>query len=336
MEFENIISKINNRIFSPVYFLAGDEPYFIDKISKLIENTVLDESERDFAQNVVYGQDTSVDQIMALAKEYPGFGPYRVVIVREAQHIKNLDKNDYLKAYMKKPIETTILVFDYKYKKLDGRTEFAKLVKKNGVLFISKAKRDYEIPDYIEKLLRQKGFSVSLKTKMLLAESLGTSLSKIENEIGKLLLNIEKGAEITPALVEENIGISKDYNIFELQRAIAKRDIVKANKIINFFGANPKEYPAIWQIIMLFSYFTKIFYYHFISNKSDNNKLAVELGINPYFVNEYKSAAHLYSIKKTRSIIALLREYDQKAKGVESANIEDGELMKELIFKIMH
>lgn len=336
MEYENIISKIKNKIFAPVYFLAGDEPFFIDSISKLIETTVLDESERDFSQNVVYGRDVSVDQVMALAKEYPGFGQYRVVIVREAQDIKDLDKSDYLKAYLRKPVPTTILVFDYKYKKLDGRTEFAKLVKNNGVLFLSKAKRDYEIPDYIEKALQLKGFRISNNTKLLLAESLGTDLSKIENELGKLLLNVEKGAEITPELVEENIGISKDYNIFELHRALGKRDIVKVNKIINYFAGNSKEFPAIWQIIMIFGYFRKIFHYQFLKNKSDNNRVAAEIGVNPYFLKEYQAAAKIYPPKKIRSIFSLLREYDQRAKGVESAAMDDGELMKELAFKIMH
>lgn len=336
MEFENIVSKINKRIYSPVYFLSGEEPYFIDKISKLIENTVLDESERDFGLNVVYGKDVTIDQVLALAKEYPGFGPYKVVIVREAQHIREIEKSDYLKAYIKKPVETTILVFDYKYKKVDKRTEFAKLIAKHGVLYQSTPKRDYEMPDYIEKVLQSKGFRISPETKMLLAESLGTNLSKIENEINKLLLNVEKGAEITPDIVEENIGISKEYNIFELQRALASRDIVKANKIINYFGANPKEYPAIMQIVMIFTYFRKIFHFHFIKDKSDRNRVAAEIGISPYFVREYAAAARIYNPKKLRQIFRLLREFDQKAKGVESAPIEDGELMKELVFKIMH
>lgn len=336
MEFENIISKIKKRIYAPVYFLTGEEPFFIDRISKLIENTVLDESERDFGLNVVYGRDVTVDQILALAKEYPAFGPYKVVIVREAQHIREIEKSDYLKAYLKKPVETTILVFDYKYKKIDKRTEFAKLVAKNGVLLVSSPKRDYEIPDYIEKALQAKGFRVSPETKMLLAENLGTNLSKIENEINKLLLNVEKGAEITPAIVEENIGISKEYNIFELQRALGKRDILRVNKIINYFGANPREYPAIMQIVMIYTYFRKIFHFHFLKNKGNQNHVAAEIGVPPFFVREYSAAARIYNPKKLRQIFALLREYDQKAKGVESAPMGDGELMKELVYKIMH
>lgn len=336
MEYENLISKINNRIYSPVYFLAGEEPYFIDKVSKLIEATVLDESERDFGLNVVYGRDVTIDQVLALAKEYPGFGEYKVVIVREAQHIREIEKNEYLKAYLKKPVESTILVFDYKYKKLDKRTEFAKLVAKNGVLFQSNPKRDYQIPDYIEKMLQAKGFRISTITKALLAENLGTNLSKIENEINKLLLNVEPGAEITPEIVEENIGISKDYNIFELQRALGKRDVIRVNKIINNFGANPKEYPAIMQIVLIYNYFRKIFHFHFLPNKNDQNLVASEIGVAPFFVKEYRAAAGVYNPKKLRSIFALLRQYDQKAKGVESAPMEDGQLMKELVYKIMH
>lgn len=336
MSFENIVSKINNRIFKPVYFLAGEEPFFIDKISKLLETTVLDESERDFGLNVVYGRDVTADQVVALAKEFPGFGEYKVVIVREAQHLRELEKNEHLKAYLKKPLESTILVFDYKYKKLDKRTEFAKLVAKNGVLFHAEPKRDYQIPAYIGKRLQDKGFRISEITKTLLAENLGTNLSKIENEINKLLLNVEPGTEITPEIVEENIGISKDYNIFELQRALGKRDIVKVNKIINNFGANPKEYPAVKLIVLIYSYFRKIFHFHFLKDKNDQNRVAAAIGVGPYFVKEYRAAAGIYSPKKLREIFSLLRQYDQKAKGVESAPMEPGELMKELAFKIMH
>ena len=336
MELENIINKINKRIYSPVYFLSGEEPYFIDKVSKLIENTVLDESERDFNLNIVYGRDVTIDQVLGYAKEYPVFGAYRVVIVREAQHIKRIDKNEYFRYYLKKPIESTILVFDYKYKKIDGRTEFAKLLTKAGVFLQLNKKRDYEIPDYIEKNVYSKGFKISPETKMLLAESLGTDLSKIENEIQKLLLNVKPGSEITPTLVEENIGISKDYNIFELQKALGNKDVVKANNIINYFSTNPKEFPAIWQLIMIFSYFRKIFHYHFLKNKSDKNRVAAEIGVGPYFVKDYRLAASKYPPKKLRQIFGLLRQYDQKAKGVESTPIPSGELMKELIFKILH
>ncbi len=336
MEFETIVSKINKRIYAPVYFLSGEEPFFIDKISKLIENTVLDESERDFGLNVVYGRDVTVDQILALAKEYPGFGEYKVVIVREAQHVRELDKSDYLKAYLKKPVNTTILVFDYKYKKLDKRTEFAKLVAKHGVLFQSDPVRDYKMPDYIEKVLQSRGFRISPETKMLLAENLGNNLSKVENEIGKLLLNVEKGSQITPEIVEENIGISKEYNIFELQRALGKRDVLRVNKIINNFGANPKEYPAIMQIVLIYGYFRKVFHFHFLQNKGNDNHVAAEIGVPPFVVKEYRTAARIYNPKNLRRIFGLLREYDQKAKGVESSSMDDGELMKELVFKIMH
>ncbi len=336
MDYENIISKINKRIYSPVYFLSGEEPFFIDKISKLIEDTVLDEGEKDFAMNIVYGKDTQIDQIIGMAKEFPGFGPYRVVIVREAQHIKDIEKNDYLKAYLQKPIESTILVFNYKYKKVDGRTAFSKLAAKAGVFFVSDPKRDYEIPDYIEKILQARGYRISPETRALLAENLGNNLSKIENELNKLLINVAKGSEITPALVEENIGISKDYNIFELQRAMARKDVLRANKIVNNFEANPKEFPAVMQIVLLFSYFRKIFHYHFIKEKNNQNKVASELGVHPFFVKEYSAAAKLYPPKKLRSIFSIFREFDRKSKGVDSATIPDGQLMRELVYRVMH
>lgn len=336
MELDEIVGKIKKKIYSPVYFLAGEEPYYIDKISKLIENTVLDDDEKEFNQAIVYGRDVAVDQIMALAKEYPHFGNYRVVIVREAQQVKDLEKSDYLKAYLKKPVDSTILVFEYKYKKVDKRTEFAKLIAKAGVFYESVPKKEWEIPDYIQRIITARGYRISQDTKMLLAESLGNSLSKIENEIDKLLLNVEKGSDITPELVEENIGISKDYNIFELQKALGSRDVEKANRIINYFGSNPKEFPAVMQIIILFGYFRKIFHYHFIKDKQDKNKVAAEIGISPFFVKEFATVAAAYSPPKLRQVFSLLREYDQKSKGVESATMDDGQLMKELVYKIMH
>jgi len=256
--------------------------------------------------------------------------------MREAQHLRDIEENDYLKAYLKKPVESTILVFDYKYKKVDGRTEFAKLLAKTGVFFNSQPIRDYEIPDYIEKMMLANGYKILPETRMLLSESLGNDLSKIENEISKLFINVDKGSVISSQIVEDNIGISKDYNIFELQRALAEMNIEKANRIVNYFETNPKEFPAVMQIILLFGYFRKIFHYHFIKNKADNNGVAAALGVHPFFVKEYRAAALKYPPKKLRSIFSLFRQYDQKSKGVESAPIEDGQLMRELVYKILH
>ena len=335
MSYEQIIGDINRKIFYPIYFLTGEEPHFIDKISKLIETTVLSEDEKEFNQIIVYGRDILPNQIIQMAREYPVFGNYRVIIVREAQDIKQIEKDKLLLAYLEKPVPTTLLVFDYKYKKVDGRTSFVQLLKKNGVFFESKKLYDNQIPKWIEGTIRGMGYQINPEAMMLLSENLGTDLSKIENELKKLVINIDKNTEITPDIVEKNIGISKDFNIFELQKALGERNIYKANQIINFFASNPKDNSVVFVIVMLFNYFKRLLIYHTLKDKSDKN-VASKFGINPYFVREIRIASSRYNIAKLRSIISILREYDQKAKGVETAPIEDGELMKEMIYKILH
>lgn len=335
MKYEDIIRDIRNKIFYPLYFLTGEEPYFIDKISKLIETTVLSEEEKEFNQIIVYGREVTSNQIISLAREYPVFGNYRVVIVREAQNLKQIEKDELLAAYVNKPVATTLLVFDYKYKKVDGRTIFAQQIKKTGVLFESKKLYDNQIPKWIEDMIRGMGFGVSFQTCMVLSESLGNDLTRIENEVKKLVINVKKNAEITPEIVERNIGISKDFNVFELQKALGDRDVMKANRIVNYFASNPKDNSAVFVITMLFIHFRKLFFYQSLKDKSEKNA-ASQLGMNPFFVKELKSAAVNFDMRKLRHIIALLREYDQKAKGVDTAAMEDGELLKELVFKILH
>lgn len=335
MSYEQIIGDINRKIFYPIYFLTGEEPHFIDKISKLIETTVLSEDEKEFNQIIVYGRDILPNQIIQMAREYPVFGNYRVIIIREAQDIKQIEKDKLLLAYLEKPVPTTLLVFDYKYKKVDGRTSFVQLLKKNGIFFESKKLYDNQVPKWIEGTIRGMGYQINPQAMMLLSENLGTDLSKIENELKKLVINIDKNTEITPDIVEKNIGISKDFNIFELQKALGERNIYKANQIINFFASNPKDNSVVFVIVMLFNYFKRLLIYHTLKDKSDKN-VASKFGINPYFVREIRIASSRYNIAKLRSIISILREYDQKAKGVETAPIEDGELMKEMIYKILH
>ena len=335
MKYENILQDLKNKIYHPVYFLSGEEPYFIDKISKLLEGHVLTESEKDFNQVVVYGRDTTIVDIISRAKEYPVFGNYRLVIVREAQNLKSIEHNDLLKAYLKNPAKSTILVFDYKYKKVDGRTEFAKLLAKAGVYFQSKKLWDNQVPDWIVGVMRDKGYRMSAPTSIVLAENLGNDLSKIENELNKFGINLTKGTEITSEIIEEYIGISKDYNVFELQNALGKRDVLKVNRIVNYFGSNPKENPVIKVNAILFGYFKKVFLYHFIKDKSDNN-LAAQLSVNRFFVKDYRQAATNYSTQKLRQIFSILREYDLKSKGVEAAPMEDGEILREMVFKILH
>lgn len=332
MTFDQIISNLRKKIYHPVYFLTGEEPYYIDEISDYIEKHVLSESEKEFNQSVIYGRDTNVPSIISAAKRYPMMASHQVVIVKEAQYV---DKIETMLPYVEKPLDSTLLVINYKYKKVDGRTTFSKQLAKNGVLFESKKFYENQVPAWINDYVQQKGFRISPKATAMLTEFLGTDLSKIVNEISKLILNIPAKSEINETLVEQNIGISKDFNIFELQNALGTRNILKANRIATYFAANPKENPLVKTVIMLFSYFTKIMIYHQLTDKSRNN-VASALSVNPNFVKDYEFAARNYNPKKLIPIISLLREYDLKAKGVDNVSTDDGELLRELLFKILH
>jgi len=332
ISYNQILSDLKNQIYYPVYFLFGEESYFIDAISDLIEHTVLNEQEKEFNQTILYGKDASVPVIISYAKRFPMMANYQVLIVKEAQELE--DPED-LQPYFENPLKSTILVICYKYGKLDRRKGLYKSVEKNGVTFESARLYDNKIPDWIHDYLHEKNCTISQKAAVLLTEFLGNDLSKVVNELNKLLINIPAGSEISEEYVEKNIGISKDYNVFELQKALAKKDIVKSNQIILYFAANPRENPLVKVIPILYSYFSKILYYHYLPDKS-KNAVASALSINPFFVSDYQQAAKSFPVGKTVAVISLLREYDLKAKGVGNVSAGDGELMKELIFRILH
>jgi len=332
MTFDQIIDKLKNKIYYPVYFLSGEEAYYIDEISDYIEKNVLTETEKEFNQTIIYGRDTSVPAIISAAKRYPMMANYQVVIIKEAQDVQKIEELDH---YVENPLQSTLLVINYKYKKIDKRKTFSKLVEKKGVLFESKKLYDNQVPEWINNFAGQRGYRITPKATAMLSEYLGTDLSKIVNEISKLILNIPAKAEINESLVEQNIGISKDFNIFELQNAIGTRNIVKANQIANYFAASPKENPLVKTILMLFSYFTKLLIYHQLTDKSRNN-VASALSVSPLFVRDYEIAGRNYNQKKLAAIISLLHEYDLKSKGVNNVSTEEGELLRELLFKILH
>jgi DNA polymerase-3 subunit delta len=332
--FENIRLGLKNKIYSPVYFLYGEESYFIDVISDYIEKNVLSETEKEFNQNIIYGKDIDIPTLISYARRFPMMSNYQVIIVKEAQ---GLDKIEDLDPYILNPMESTILVLCYKYEKIDRKKTFFKNIEKKGILFESAKIYDNKIPDWIAEYVRKLNYSITAKACFLLAEFLGNDISKIVNEISKLIINIPEKQEITEEYVEKNIGISKDYNVFELQKALGKKDILKANQIINYFAANQRDNPLVKVIPLLFSYFSKILIYHHLPDKSRNN-VAAALLVPPFFVMDYQKAAANYTSGKVISIISLLREYDLKAKGVDSnaSTVPDGELMKELIFRILH
>ncbi len=332
MKFEQIISDLKNKVYHPVYVLMGEEPFFIDQISDYIEENVLDESEKSFNLTISYGKDTDVHTLIGYAKRFPMMANHQVIIIKEAQ---NLDKIDEFLSYVENPLKSTILVICYKYKTLDKRKVFTKSVAKHGILFESDKLYDNQLPEWIVNFLKQKKYSISPKAAVLLSEYLGADLSRIANELGKLMLNIPANTEITPDHIEQNIGISKDFNVFELQKAIGVKNIFKANQIINYFAANPRDNPLVVTLANFFQFFSKILIYHSLSDKSRNN-VASALSINPFFVNDYQLAAKNYNAGKLIAIVGYLREYDLKSKGIDNISASEGELLKELLYKILH
>ena len=332
MKFEQIVADLKNKIYHPVYFLHGDEPYFIDYICDHIEENVLNEAEKEFDQTVMYGRDTDVGIIIDTARRYPMMSGYQVVIIREAQDI---DKIELLQPYVENPLRSTILVIAYKYQKIDRRKAFAKSIEKAGVLFESVRLYDNQVPAWITAQVKSRGYQISPKACSVLAEYLGTNLGRIMNEMEKLVINLPEDSIITEEIIERNIGISKDYNVFELQAALGSRDVLKANRIITHFAANPKQHPTVVVLTMLFSFFVKLMIYHQLKDKSRNN-VASALSVNPFFVKDYVQAAGSFSMGRLRKIISLLRQYDLRVKGVNNSSTDDGQLLKELVFKILH
>lgn len=329
----DIIKDLKNKVYHPIYFLTGEEPYYIDLICNFIEKNILDDAEKEFNQQVIYGKDTDMASIIASAKRYPMMANHNVVIVKEAQHL--VKQMEDLEPYLDNPTKSTILVFCYKYKPLDGRKAVTKKLKKQAVFFESKGIYEDKIPAWIEAFLNTKKYSIDLKAKHLIAESIGTNLGKIANELDKLIISLPEGTTINAEIVEKNIGINKDFNMFELNKAIGEKDVVKANKIINHFAQNEKEYPMPFVIAMLYSYFTNILKLHYLKDKSQR-AVASGLKVSPFFVKDYYTAAKNFDIRKSVKVIEYIREYDLKSKGVNNVSASWGELQKELIFKILH
>jgi DNA polymerase-3 subunit delta len=331
--FEEIMSDLKNRIFKPVYFLAGEEPYYIDLITEYIEEKVLPEAEKAFNQIIFYGDDTTVSSIMDTSKRFPMMSSHQVLIIKEAQSLKKIEE---LASYVEKPLVSTILVINYKYKSLDKRTKLYKLLESSAVYFESNRLRDYQVPQWIERYLMVKGIKTEPNASAMLTEYLGTDLHKIVNELDKLLITLPAGKPvITTDLIEKNIGISKDFNNFELQKAVGDKNIYRANMIVHYFADNPRDNPVNLTIASLFSFFSKLLTYHYLPDKSKNN-VASALKINPFFVRDYETAAARYDAKRSVHIIGLLRTYDMKSKGYGDLSSPPGDLLKELVYKILH
>lgn len=330
--YEGIMADLKAQKFAPVYLLQGDEPYFIDQIASYIEKNALTDDEKTFNQTVVYGKDIDVPNLDNLAKRFPMMAEHQVVIVKEAQDMKKIDD---LVFYVQKPQKTTILVLCHKYKELDKRKKLAAAIEKAGVVFSSKKLYDNKIPSWAESYIKEKGYTIDPVALRLLTDYLGTDLSKIANEVDKLAIALPSGSKISPANIQDNIGISKDYNNFELQNAIGSGDVLKAARIVDHFSKNQKDNPLVLTITALYGYFCKllIFNQHI---RDDAKTQAAALGCNPFFLKDYATAQKRFPAPKVIKAISLLREYDLKSKGVGNSSTDPGALLQELVYKIMH
>lgn len=332
MKFNDIIKDLKSKKYSPIYFLHGEESYFIDEIANYIEKNVLTENEKAFNQTILYGKEANYNAVVDTARRFPIMAERQVLVIKEAKEMRDLPK---LERYIENPAPTTILVICHKHKKLDQRSKFAKALKKKAIIFESKTLYDNQMADWVTAYLRNYQYKIKHDATQLIVEYLGTDLSKVANELDKLMLNIPKGTEISMADVQKNIGISKDYNIFELQSALGKRDIIKTQRIVSYFISNSKKNPLVQVISSLYGFFSKIYIFHSAGQISDN-EMAQKLGTRTFFLKDYRIAAKNFNRVKTEKAIHVLREYDLKSKGVNRDSTPDTELLREMIFKILH
>ena len=332
-EVKRIVNDIRKNSIKPIYFLCGDEPYFIDKVAQFIADNVLTEEEKGFNQTILYGKEIGVEDIITQAKRYPMMAEYQVVIVREAQHLSRTIEN--LAVYAANPQPATVLVVCYKYKVIDKRKKLYKeLLNGDAEILITKKLYENQVSDWVRRLAKTKGMAISHKAAGLLVEFLGTDLSRINKELEKLMVVLPEGADITPEIIERHIGISKDFNNFELKKAIGEKNLPKATRIIQYFAQNPKDNPFVVTVSLLHNFFSQLLQYHGLQDRSPKG-VASALRINPYFVNEIQNAAKNYNMRRSSEIVSKLRELDLKGKGVGATNISQEDLLKEMLAKIL-
>ena len=332
-EVVKIVNDIKAGSIKPIYFLMGEEPYYIDKLSDYIEETILTEEEKGFNQTVLYGRDVSIEDIVSTAKRYPMMAERQVVIVKEAQELsRTIDK---LESYADNPMPSTVLVFCYKYKTLDKRKKLPKVLAKKGLVYESKKLYENQVADWIKRVLSSKKYGIEPKAVAMLVEFLGTDLSRINNELEKLKIILPAGSTITATHIEENIGFSKDFNVFELRKAIGERNQQKAYTIAANFAQNPKDNPLVMTTGLVFSFFVQLLKYHGLKDKNPKS-VAEVLGVNPYFLKDYDVAIKNYPMKKVSQIVGVLREIDVKSKGVGANALSNGDLLKEMLFYIFN
>lgn len=335
-ELELIFKNIKNREFLPIYFFHGEEAYFVDIAVKSLENDVLTEDEKAFNQTVVYGKDTNYNDILALARQYPMMGDKQLIIVKEAQDLKlNENETKILENYVENPVESTILVFAHKHKKVDSRKKVFKTLQTKKMLFHSEPIKDYNLAKWIDDEAKNLEIKLAPGISQLLADYLGNDLSRIANELNKMKLVLKNGEVLDGKLVETHIGISKEFNVFELQKALGKKDANNAFKIAYFMGKNPKTNPIVMTIGNLYNFFSNVIVYHTLANQSPQT-IASEMGVNPYFLKDYAESARLFPLKHATRTISILREIDLKSKGLGAVNMVESELLKEMVYKILN
>jgi DNA polymerase-3 subunit delta len=332
-EVVKIVNDIKGGDIKPIYFLMGEEPYYIDKLSEYIEKNILSEDEKGFNQTVLYGRDVAIEDVVSTAKRYPMMADRQVVIVKEAQDLsRTIDK---IESYAENPMPSTVLVFCYKYKTLDKRKKVTKLLAKNGVVYESKKLYENQVGDWIKRVLAGKKYTIEPKASAMLVEFLGTDLSKINNELEKLQIILPVGSLISAKDIEENIGFSKDYNVFELRKAIGERNQLKAYKIAENFAQNPKDNPIVMTTGLVFGFFIQLLKYHGLKDKNPKNVASV-LGVNPFFLKDYDVAIKNYPMRKVSQIVASLRDTDVKSKGVGANSMSQADLLREMLYKIFN
>lgn len=333
--FQSIIHDLKSRKFSPIYVLMGDESYYIDQISDYIATHVLSPEERDFNQTVCFGSDVNAIQVTDMARRYPMMSEYQVIIVKEAQNIRSLDA---LEKYLKNPVKSTILVWCHKNGKIDARKKVVGLAQTVGVVFESQKLRDYQLPEFIQNYLKQKKVSIDPKSCQMIADHIGADLNRLTSELDKVLISLPPdNLRVTPEIVEEQIGVSKDFNTFELRNAIVQRDVFKANQIIKYFDNNPKAGSLYSFLPLLFSYFQNLMIAYYAPQKNTEQGIATALDLrSSWGAKDFLIGLKNYSARKTMDIISKIRDTDAKSKGLDNPNTGVGDLMKELIFFILH
>lgn len=332
--YEEIVRNLKNRVYSPVYFLMGEEDYYIDRISDYIMDTVLSEVEKEFNLTVLYGADTDMAGVINAAKRYPMMSEHQVIVVKEAQGLKGMEDLVY---YLQKPLLSTILVFCYKHGTLDRRKKITAEIEKAGVLFESKKFKDTQLPGFISSFLKRKKVEIEPKASEMIAEFVGTDLNRLAGELEKLIITLPPGAtRITPEQIERNIGISKDYNNFELRSALIEKDVLKANRIVKYFNDNPKNNPLQLTLAVLFNFFSNLMLAYYAPEKTEQG-IAAQLGLrSPWQSREYMAAMRRYKGIKVMQIIEAIRTCDAKSKGIDNSSMSDGDLLKELVYVILH